>query len=397
MQDSFHKYNRKLERTLQSIKEQAFSNGNGQSILDFVDHCFSEGLSVARVEKYAGHLKQIALAMDTDFRSATRKDIERFIHSIHVSDYSEWTKRDFRITLKKFYRWLRDSERDPPEVAWLRSDVKNHRRKLPEELLDEKDVQMMIDACGNSRDRALISTIYESGCRIGEVASLKIKHVVPYSYGFRLIVNGKTGSRRILTVSSAPYLKEWINEHPRKHDPQSYLWITRDYRNARMCYNSIGSILSGAAWRAGIKKKVNPHSFRHSRATRLANSLTEAQMNAFFGWVQGSDMPSVYVHLSGRDVDQALLKTYGIETDKESDTKSKFLPKTCQRCSVQNAPTNKFCSRCGTILDKEEAGALLKQELDRDKADGIMDRLIGDSEFREMLQRKLKEMSTSDT
>lgn len=44
----------------------------------------------------------------------------------------------------------------------------------------------------------------------------------------------------------------------------------------------------------------------------MTNYLTEAQMNVYFGWVQGSDMPGVYVHLSGRDVDDAILKANGI-------------------------------------------------------------------------------------
>jgi hypothetical protein len=44
----------------------------------------------------------------------------------------------------------------------------------------------------------------------------------------------------------------------------------------------------------------------------MANYLTEAQMNAYFGWVQGSGMPSVYVHLSGRDIDDAILKANGV-------------------------------------------------------------------------------------
>ena len=53
----------------------------------------------------------------------------------------------------------------------------------------------------------------------------------------------------------------------------------------------------------------------------MANYLTEAQMNLYFGWIQGSDMPSVYVHLSGRDVDDAVLKANGI-TAKEKTAKN---------------------------------------------------------------------------
>jgi integrase/recombinase XerD len=40
----------------------------------------------------------------------------------------------------------------------------------------------------------------------------------------------------------------------------------------------------------------------------MTNYLTEAQMNIYFGWAQGSDMHGVYVHLSGRDVNDAILK-----------------------------------------------------------------------------------------
>jgi len=45
-------------------------------------------------------------------------------------------------------------------------------------------------------------------------------------------------------------------------------------------------------------------------------------MKQYFGWVQGSDMASVYVHLSGRDVDNALLKLNGLEVKEEKKRNS---------------------------------------------------------------------------
>jgi site-specific recombinase XerD len=64
--------------------------------------------------------------------------------------------------------------------------------------------------------------------------------------------------------------------------------------------------------KAGLNKRVYTHLLRHTRATELASILTEAQMKELLGWTQSSDMPSVYVHLSGRDVDSAFLKAHGI-------------------------------------------------------------------------------------
>jgi site-specific recombinase XerD len=68
---------------------------------------------------------------------------------------------------------------------------------------------------------------------------------------------------------------------------------------------------------AKIGKNVYPHLFRHSRATHLADKLTEAQMKIYFGWSGRSDVPSVYVHLSGRDVEEAILKLHGVNTRRE--------------------------------------------------------------------------------
>ena len=84
--------------------------------------------------------------------------------------------------------------------------------------------------------------------------------------------------------------------------------------------------LKKIAKKAKIKKRIHPHLFRHSRCTYMANYLTEAQMNLYFGWIQGSDMPSVYVHLSGRDVDDAVLKANGITAKEETAKNQGFEP-----------------------------------------------------------------------
>jgi site-specific recombinase XerD len=76
-------------------------------------------------------------------------------------------------------------------------------------------------------------------------------------------------------------------------------------------------MLQEVAKKAGIKKAINPHNYRHSRATSLANHFTEAQMNEYFGWIQGSDISQVYVHLSGRDLDDCVLNLRGMKPKEE--------------------------------------------------------------------------------
>ena len=81
--------------------------------------------------------------------------------------------------------------------------------------------------------------------------------------------------------------------------------------------------------KAGITKRVFPYILRHSRATVLANHLTEASDVRVF-WVQGSDSPRIYVHLSGRDIDWAISRIYGLEEEEQKDAEVK--PKKCPRC-----------------------------------------------------------------
>lgn len=118
--------------------------------------------------------------------------------------------------------------------------------------------------------------------------------------------------------------------------------------------------------RAGIKKRFNPHIFRHSRATFLANFLTKAQLKVYFGWVQGSDIAGTYVHLSGRDTDQKILEINGMaEENKKKEQELK--PKICPRCNSLNSYNSNYCSKCASILDTETAIKEQEKMMQEDK------------------------------
>lgn len=382
---------RRVRRARDRIKQLSIPEANAKAILDFADHCFSEGLSTGRVLKYLYTLKTIATDMTKCFDQVERADIQRFIRGIEQSDYSEWTKRDFRITLKRFFQWLRDSDDYPPEVSWLRSTVRNQRQKLPDQILTQAEVKKLIAAAHNKRDRALIATLYESGCRAGEIRPLRIKQLQRRSHGIQITVHGSKGARRLLLIASVPYLTEWLNSHPDPQNPDAPVWPTTSRKTEYISHARIAHIFRAAAKRAGIKKPVNPHNFRHSRATHLATHLTEAQMKEYFGWVQGSDMASTYVHLSGRDVDNALLRLHNIPVDDNDDQANGFSLRECPTCETENPPTNNFCSRCGGVLDEETAKAQITAQLERSKAQDALNDLLDDEDVRDMLDRKLRE------
>ena len=369
--EDVHFYSRRYEIAIRLLRQSGISPRNKELIEKFCNDCFAQGIKAGRVQKYAYILRKVAEWLGKDFEKAAEDDLKRVVAMINTSSFTEWTKYDYKRSIKKFFRWLGREEL----ISWLRcSDVKN--RKLPEEILTEEDIKKMIDAARTPRDRAVISVLYESGCRAGEFLSMRIKNVSFDRYGAVIVVHGKTGYRRIRLVSSVPYLAEWMNSHPFRENPEAWLWISlNNFR--RLPYNSLRTTLRVIAEKAGVKKKVNPHAFRHARATHLANFLTEAQMKEFFGWVQDSDMASVYVHLSGRDVDRAILSLYGVEMEESKKENEILKPKKCLRCGELNPATNRVCRRCFFPLDEQEE-KLLEKEVRRQMIDEIIETLWND-------------------
>lgn len=296
------------------------SERNKTLILEFVDHCIICGLGEHRLLKYISTLKMISLDIKIDLDKMTLPELKRYVSILERSDKSEWTKHDYKITIRKFYRWYYNED-NPELTKWIKTTVKRTRQKAPEDILTEAEIQALIDNASNNRDKALIALLWDIGARIGEIGTLKIKDLIFDEIGLTIHVNGKTGFRRVRAVWSIEYLHTWLNEHPESDNPNAPLWFkfgTKELETLR--YDAIRRRLIKISEKADIKKKIHPHLFRHSRATYMANYLTEAQMNQYFGWIQGSDMPFIYVHLSGRDVDDAILKANGVTKQEASLT-----------------------------------------------------------------------------
>ena len=384
-----HRYKRKIELFFENLEKKGeIPDGDKKILRRYSDYLISEGITFGRVNKYLYDLKRVSILLGKRFEEADEQDIRRIVVILDKNEkYSPWSKRDFKVSIRKFYTWLRGTKDYPPEVAWMKVYGKIRNPRAAEDMLTEEEVKKLIESAETPQAKALVATLYESGCRIGELIFLKIGQVKFDEYGAQLFVTGKTGFRRVRVVACVPYLMDWINRHPQKNDHEALLWMNNWLKPCS--YIGTINMLRRISRKAGIKKRMNPHNFRHSRATYLANFLTEAQMKEFFGWQQDSKMAAVYVHLSGRDVDNALMKVYGIENNEEK-RQSIFRPKECSRCQQVNQVTNKFCSRCGLPLDEETRNEVLRKGLGRKEADDIMDRLLEDQEFREMFVRKVE-------
>jgi len=347
-------YKKRLEQTLQRLNKSKISKKNKELILKYHSFDSSQGLSLPRLERKIEILRLIAEKYKIEFHKATRDEYEKMICEMN-GKYKEGTIWTYKKILKVFHKWINGGEEYPACVKWFKfKESKNN--KLPEEMLNQEEIKKLIHASDNKRNKALISLLWETGCRIGEIGTMQLKHVSFDDFGCQIVVNGKTGMRRIRAVNAAPYLMEWINAHPYNKEPNSFLWIsTQNKYGKRIDYATITKLLRKTATQANIKKPINPHNFRHSRATFMSQHLTEAQMKEYFGWTQDSSMAARYIHLSGKQVDNAILEMHGLKPKTKQENILKR--EACPRCKNLNDINNEYCQQCWlplTITAKNE-------------------------------------------
>ena len=349
---------------------------------DFLIYLVQQGRNHYTLRNYA----QAILTLGSDgvsYAELERADVERWASEL-VRRYAPITARMIKHRVKRFMRWVCNGRSDDGEypqcVRWLKLGSKPKPGLV--RVLSREEVGHMIEACTNRHERAMLYVLYESGCRAGELCELNVGDVEIDRYGAIVRLRGKTGERRIRLIESAADLQAWLLVHPRRHEVEAPLFMLVRKRGARLTRKALTWFVEKYALKAGIQKHIGPHLFRHSRATHLANVLTEAQMREYFGWTKRSDMPSIYVHLSGRDVDGTLLRHYGIEVAEDDRAAMLKAPKACWRCRQHNEPGAEYCMLCGALLDRSRAELEVKTR-------ELGDRLV--AEVVEELIRRLPE------
>jgi len=349
MPSRIHDYDRMVLRQEDLLQRSVILDEDKALIKRFVTLKISEGISGARIAKYYSTLRLLAERFkpaDKTFELCTKDDIIAIAAKIERTQTKAWTKRDYKLFLKMLYKYLgRETgfikPRDPSNML------------IPEDLVTMADVKRMIDAALNDRDKAFIACLYDGSFRISELGGARIRDVSFDQYGARLTVDGKTGMRKTRLIFSMPYLSRWLEVHPLREDREAPLWVMLSGRYVQMNYAALYRQLGRIAARAKVEHKVNPHNFRHSRATYLAQHLSESLLCEYMGLTQGSKMVRTYVHLSGRDLDKSLLKMYGLQHDSEGDEMVDLNIVQCPFCRTMNTPDARVCLNCRRPLGAE--------------------------------------------
>jgi integrase/recombinase XerD len=232
IQNRLENVNKRIESS------QRITPRNKELIWKFCEHCRLQGLSDLRVVFYLNRFRNIARLATKNFDEISKEDVQRLVMALRElkkrngEPICERTIADHLVAIKTFWKWLKGTENEfPPEVNWIKCNSHGTSPKLPEELPNADDVQKLIDAATNARDKALISILYDSGCRISELLTLRIRNVEFDDYGAVLHVNGKTGQRRVRIIHSVLRLQAWLEEHPLRNSPEAPVFCSLSNKN----------------------------------------------------------------------------------------------------------------------------------------------------------------------
>lgn len=371
------------QKELQRLEKSDLTEDTKRKIKQFLSYGeTAKNYSYNRLYFHSQNLRAIAGSMGNTFLNPSAQDVIDAL-SFHKnrtfsrskqdngSSLSEWTLEGYKASLKVFYKWAGK----PEIVADLKYQGKGkiNRSRKPDFRITPAEFDLLINASDNARDRAIISLLYDSGIRIGELLTLRNRDVLYDDYGLKITVTGKTGTRNVRVIGdSVGYMRAWQNIHPDLFDDDAWLFcgIGHDMRGKTtikepMNHSQVYMMLKKVKTRAIVfgfppGKRINPHKFRHNRATELAPKLPGVILDKVMGWNLDSKMPAVYLHLNDEETDRTVLESQGIEIkEKIIETRRARL---CLSCKSPNPSNSKYCIQCGRPLTEESIRDLMAKE-----------------------------------
>ncbi len=319
------------------------------------------------------------------------------------------TWNDYLWRLKMFYRWIynvkikEDNHQNNHNISnWITPDFVNINKKKikrlspynESEIWDREELLSIVKYEPYKRNKAILTLLWDFNARPHEITLMRIKNLrLRDKYGEGEVpYEAKTGSGPILLTFSFPYVRDWLNEHPFKNEP-----------NARLVCNLItgAPVKPSAIWdmmrqlKIKIKrlldnneitdkkererlqylvntKKWNPYCIRHSSITNDSDYLPEYALKKKVRWSMNSRQGSRYIkNRMGNDLKEKILKQNGIILDTSKVKKSTVID--CPRCQLINQLENKYCSKCSYPL-KAEAYEELK-EIEENEMRGMKEQI----------------------
>jgi len=302
----------------------------------FTEHLKVKNYSPASIAVYTEHLPglfaHLAEQGIADVKRVSRDHLQSY--QLRIMEHtSERTKGKYSVgtictktrSMKRFFKYLEDSGVILIDPAEHIREPKVEKR-LPRTILSEDEVRKILAAprlgtINGLRARAMLEVLYSTGIRLEELINLTIFDCD--LQGGLIRVKGKFSKDRVVPLGkhAVKFLKEYITRvrpgQTKKNKALRNLFVSRF--SGPLSKQVIEIMVRDYAKKAGIKKKVTPHTFRHTFATDLIrNGADIIAVRDMLGHSYLS-ATNIYIRVAGTEVKRTHSMSHPRERDKEAE------------------------------------------------------------------------------
>ena len=268
-------------------------------------------LSSNTMDAYLRDIRKIQNFIESNPLKIGKSEIEEFLYQYAKENFTARSQARLVSSLKSFFKYLQFEEWRTDNPAELLESPKLGM-KLPD-TLSEKEINNLISKIDLSlpeghRNVAILETLYGCGLRVSELIDLKLSDLF-FKENF-IKVTGKGNKQRLVPISD--YTIKFINIYKneiRIHLPvqkgfEDYLFLNR--RGKKLTRVMIFTIIKQLTKKAGIHKKVSPHTFRHSFASHLLENGADLRSIQMMLGHESITTTEIYTHLNDTQIRKAL-------------------------------------------------------------------------------------------
>lgn len=298
----------------------------------FESSLYNDGLTDSRIYKLRCMWRTLERHLSTDFMNVDKSTMESFIDDLHRDkiksekgkNFSGATKSDIKKSIRQIWKFIKGgNEEYPKEVSWIRGKIR--KDEMPEEkpVVSLEELKKLASTFVTPEYRVLTFILFDSGFRIGEVLSVKKRHITWENFSNEQscfwieCIASKTERRKIPIPLFTEELQAYINSFDYKQKGNDDSAFDVLYDNYRMALKRNSERV--------LKRNITPHCLRHSSATYYArqyegNMVLLAQR---YGWTYSSKQLQTYVRRSGAYQKEGAKKVYqneALELRKENES-----------------------------------------------------------------------------
>lgn len=363
-------YRDKFDGQMDHLETADIDDRDRDAIKRFIIHCRTNDSDIDSLGTVVGHCNRLRLAAQRARGALVELDSVTDVNAfkLHLEDeygLSQGTIRNYTKALRKFYEW--DDREWAGDISVGTPPDRSHD---PNEEITADELDALLDAAANPRDKALVAILADTGLRIGAVLSLQMCHVDFDGRRATLTVNedanvkGDSGPKPV--TWSRGYIANWIDVHPRPETPNAALihnlrrWDDGD--DAALSQQYAGRIISEIAERAGLDSdRIEPHLFRATSISRwIREDMGEQAIKHRTGWAKDSRMFETYSRVTDEEMNDVVFEHYGI-TDPKASSDEPSLSE-CPQCRTTLRGNESFCPGCGGPMTPEATETANEQD-----------------------------------